>query len=49
MVLKVGDRVSFIIKGIQYMDTVVYVNGNIVEGEKYDLSYQAIVGLQLIK
>jgi len=36
---KVGDRVEFTIDLETLTDEVVYVNGNIIEGKKWDLSY----------
>ena len=36
---KVGDRVEFNIDLETLTDEVVYVNGNIIEGKKWDLSY----------
>lgn len=36
---KIGDRVEFNIDLETLTDEVVYVNGNIIEGKKWDLSY----------
>lgn len=36
---KVGDRVEFQIGEEIMTDTVAYVNGRIVEGKKFDLTY----------
>ena len=36
---KIGDRVEFTIDLETLTDEVVYVNGNIIEGKKWDLSY----------
>lgn len=40
--VKVGDKVQFNIGEEVYTDTVRYVNGNKIEGEKYDLTYVRI-------
>ena len=37
--IKVGDQVSFVAGNKVLFDEVVYVDGPIVEGKKYDLSY----------
>ena len=36
---KIGDHVEFTIDLETLTDEVVYVNGNIIEGKKWDLSY----------
>lgn len=42
MTIKVGDKVTFNINGKQFFDVVTYINGNTIEGEKYDLTNQKL-------
>ena len=37
--VKVGDTVEFTINNKRVRDTVVYINGSIIEGVNYDLTY----------
>lgn len=37
--VKVGDIVEFTMNNKRVRDTVVYINGSIIEGVNYDLTY----------
>lgn len=37
-VLKVGDRVEFMLDGESLIDVITYINGNCIEGKKYSLT-----------
>jgi len=37
--VKVGDRVEFQIGDETIQDTITYIDDNVIEGEKFDLTY----------